>query len=805
VLADDRLSQEEHTRLIQEARDRNRASVALATGVGALIGAPETVTDTLPTNSTPTAAVPGVALPNLPAPAPTMEELMATVSALQEQLKKQSAPSDGSQGGIPPAITVTTRAAAPVPSPAPGGTSATAGAPLGVTGILHSPALGATAGSGQTVTFQGRTAPVLPPVVPLAAEKWYAVVVGRTPSDTGVYRDYATIAPMVVGVSGAVFRGSFGTKAEATAYLSSVSSIPVLTTPTRAKKWYVVVVGQDPLDRGVYDNWPEVAGKVLGVSGCVYQGGFRTQLEAETYLTQCPATSSKPTQPTPVPPPPVPPPPAPPHVIPPTQPPPQPYQPQPAAPLGHAPHSYPPQGFLPGQTYQPPYPPSQQYPSTPGPNTPGGWGPGTPHQGYGTHPFLGGGPPPHSYGHVGGSPYPSTPGGGGYFGTTPGTSGTAGAGPGTYPGPPGGGGYYGSSPGTPSTPGPGSGTYPGPPYTPGVGGGAYGGPSQPGTPGSPWAMPRRLVGADPSSGTKGQLWGVNANEDLSMLNAWSPPGMPLEKSVRFGDQALDAVGLPGTSAQGSDDFEMARLSDAFLMMATGREAMTHNLLQGTTDNGFKQDKRTTLGNVKSLEDLETRLECLNGNKDKVLEHVEGNLKIVLMGVGYTPDDAALLAHDSPFLRISTDCLHAYIGLHMHLLQVALKHGWEHTKSEQGYHVTKLKEIRGLYQTRLQVIAHNYCYLRDLQIQKWQTFGIQDLRIRELQMSLGVTAPTAAGVPPAAPFGGRGHYCNHCKTNLHPGNKASCLWKTSTAAEARRAGATALRRLGEGEDAIEDEG
>jgi hypothetical protein len=305
---------------------------------------------------------------------------------------------------------------------------------------------------------------------------------------------------------------------------------------------------------------------------------------------------------------------------------------------------------------------------------------------------------------------------------------------------------------------------------------------------------------------KGELWGVKASEDLSMLQAWSPPGMTLEKQVRYGDQSLDAVGLPGTSSQGSDDFEMARLSDAFLMMATGREATTHNLLQGATDNSYKQERRTTLGNIKSLEDLETRLQCLVSNQHTVLEHVEGNLKIVLMGAGYTAGDAQLLAHDSPFLRISSDCQSAYIGLHMHLLNVALRHGWDHVKSELKYHVEKLKEIRALYQSRLQVLSHNYCYLRDLQTQKWQTFGIQDLRIRELQTSLGVLNPATGNGHPAPGQGpGRGqHYCNHCKTNLHPGNKASCLWKGSSASDARKSGATALRRLGEGADAIEDD-
>jgi hypothetical protein len=104
---------------------------------------------------------------------------------------------------------------------------------------------------------------------------------------------------------------------------------------------------------------------------------------------------------------------------------------------------------------------------------------------------------------------------------------------------------------------------------------------------------------------------------------------------------------------------MARLPDAFLMMATSQTANTHNLLQGTTDTSFKLEKRTTLGNVRSLDDLDVRLQSLTSNKEKVLGHVEENLKRVLMGAGYTAHDAALLAHDSPFLHISRDFQTAY--------------------------------------------------------------------------------------------------------------------------------------------------
>jgi hypothetical protein len=90
-------------------------------------------------------------------------------------------------------------------------------------------------------------------------------------------------------VSGAVFRGGFKTKVEAELYMASVMALPVVTTPTQKQKWYVMCVGQDPNDRGVYGTWPEVATKVMGVSGAIYQGGFKTQAEAELYLFNAPA------------------------------------------------------------------------------------------------------------------------------------------------------------------------------------------------------------------------------------------------------------------------------------------------------------------------------------------------------------------------------------------------------------------------------------------------------------------------------------------------------------------------------------
>jgi hypothetical protein len=76
---------------------------------------------------------------------------------------------------------------------------------------------------------------------------------------------------------------------------------------------------------------------------------------------------------------------------------------------------------------------------------------------------------------------------------------------------------------------------------------------------------------------------------------------------------------------------------------------TNTLLQGNVDTSFKLDKRTTLGTIKSVADLEDRLQALTSGQHTVMEHIETNLKIVLMGAGYTAEDAASLAHDSPVI------------------------------------------------------------------------------------------------------------------------------------------------------------
>jgi hypothetical protein len=303
-----------------------------------------------------------------------------------------------------------------------------------------------------------------------------------------------------------------------------------------------------------------------------------------------------------------------------------------------------------------------------------------------------------------------------------------------------------------------------------------------------------------------------------MLAAFSPEGLSVEQQVRLADQTLDTVGLPGTSTMDLEDNELSRLAGAIKSLADpGRLGTQMDFLKGRTDTTWQSEKRTSLLSIKDYDDLKERCRVLVANQHLVIDNVTTTISMVLLGFGFEYDDAVELAHESIYLRISKDSQTYYIALHQHLLGTAQEHGFEYARSEIKWHCSKLKTIRGIYQTRLQVIAHNYCYLRDQSATQFQAMGVQDLRIRELHSTVlslqsgmstssgGNSNRTGAGNTHEGSTSGstttsgsgstnRTHFCSHCGTGLHPGNKSNCWWKQLSSRDAKRAAATLAQNL-----------
>ena len=120
--------------------------------------------------------------------------------------------------------------------------------------------------------------------------------------------------------------------------------------------------------------------------------------------------------------------------------------------------------------------------------------------------------------------------------------------------------------------------------------------------------------------------------------------------------------------------------------------------------------------------------------------------------------------------------------------------FEHVKAQIEYHAGKLREVRGLFNVRLQMIAHHYIYFQDGLAKGWQSLGIQRLALQQLR-TLSVPPNTEAGDGAPAAGGAGGRVCSHCKSGFHPGNKSKCFWKELPPREAREAARETARNLG----------
>jgi hypothetical protein len=146
------------------------------------------------------------------------------------------------------------------------------------------------------------------------------------------------------------------------------------------------------------------------------------------------------------------------------------------------------------------------------------------------------------------------------------------------------------------------------------------------------------AGADPSTGRKGEFYGLQASEDGSVMTACSPPGLTMEGRVRLADQILDAVALPGTSDGGTDETELHRISESLQAIASGRNS-ANGYPVGQRDSNYKSRKKTSICDIKGVSDLQERLEDLESGADDILKYTEGNLKAVLINEGYDYEGA----------------------------------------------------------------------------------------------------------------------------------------------------------------------
>ena len=170
------------------------------------------------------------------------------------------------------------------------------------------------------------------------------------------------------------------------------------------------------------------------------------------------------------------------------------------------------------------------------------------------------------------------------------------------------------------------------------------------------------------------------------------------------------------------------------------------------------------------------------------------LQMIFMEAGYESSRAYQIASTSMYYQISQENYEAYLNLHITLLAQCNEGGFEETKAHIQYHACKLREPRGIYSVRLQMIAHHYIYLRDRMKCKWESLGIQKLRFKALrnQGALGISSDGAARNSTSLV-----RPCTHCHSRFHQGNKKNCFWKDLSPSEAKKAAKECAKNLGVG--------
>jgi hypothetical protein len=304
-------------------------------------------------------------------------------------------------------------------------------------------------------------------------------------------------------------------------------------------------------------------------------------------------------------------------------------------------------------------------------------------------------------------------------------------------------------------------------------------------------------GVDVSTGTGTHAFGVRTNLGNEMLMKLAPESITVAQRARLGEQMLDSVAQPGMSFTAESDVTgVEAFTDAIegLTVAADRRS-AGSYLGGHKDGNWRKNDHVSLRKITDVETLQEHMELLQSAQKADLELTKTSIEEVYTRCGYSPEVAEHLALTGGIYRVSVDTYTYYVGLHIHLLSLALTSGFAAAQLELDHHVKKLGALRKRLPSRIQVLMANYTYLRDLMRTGWSCLAIELLHRKALQDLVTLRFPQAAGPNP----GPANEPCGWCGSGLHGYNQPvnSCPWKPKSRTQAKAAAREAMRNLARG--------
>lgn len=262
----------------------------------------------------------------------------------------------------------------------------------------------------------------------------------------------------------------------------------------------------------------------------------------------------------------------------------------------------------------------------------------------------------------------------------------------------------------------------------------------------------KAAGVDESVGKGKILFGHRITTDTELRDFLVPSNVDKATATVLGDLLLDSLACPGAVRESADESQFEQLTTAMETIAGSKRANEG----GMKDLQWRSAKRTSLAGVKSEEDLAHLLERLMEEQHEILEKRTNTITSVLVNhAGWTVDKAILHGKLCLINRLSQDTYSFYLGYVIHLLRTSVREGWAAAEVEIKLFLEKTDSARGNNVSRLCALAEIYCFIRDLQKNRWRSLQLLE---RRMVTRLSTTPSQSA--------------CGHCGF-MHPGGKKKC--------------------------------
>jgi hypothetical protein len=313
--------------------------------------------------------------------------------------------------------------------------------------------------------------------------------------------------------------------------------------------------------------------------------------------------------------------------------------------------------------------------------------------------------------------------------------------------------------------------------------------------------PQDLIGADPSTKKEEEVFGIDiANGETELRDALCPPGLSDALAKGLVNATIDVVSMPGGFFGGGESettsSEMGVLGEAMAELVNQKRGMAES--SGRVDLHWRSEKRTSIRSLKNATELRKRVKVLLKLRNKVVKRMHTVTTNACKRAGWVDAIRTEAWATNGYLpRIVSLTLEYYVSLHQHLMEMATaqEDSWDFVKVELDHHIEEMELIRSTADSRLQAICALYAYLRDGHQGGWYSSSLQSKRNMEL---FGKVGSSPSSVSSTFTDGDAGpSCCMKCATCLHLGGSSNCPWANLPDAQAKKAGAKALRGLSQG--------